>query len=269
MAKPKKAPQESAEPEKTLGKEAAQEPTNGTPPEEAPSEEAAGGEGQDAVREKTDEIAATYERAKHELNEAVAKLRDELARLDLEKARQRARTWVEENPTLAVMLALGAGVVVGRIVSEALKPAPPPPLSARLKMQGQALASQARHYAHDMGDVVSERAAEIGDVLGRRARELGEDVTRRTKELGEDLTRRAASAVAEASEQATGWGETVKERSGPAMRALQEAGEDVAGAARTRVGSSRDVFDTLVNAAKTVTAAVVVKKVTDWLRRPR
>jgi hypothetical protein len=75
--------------------------------------------------------------------------------------------------------------------------------------------------------------------------------------------------VAEASEQASGWGDSVAERADPAVRALQEAGEEIAGAARTRVSSSLDMFDSLVNVAKTVTAAVVVKKVTDWLRRPR
>ncbi len=269
---------EKAEQEKTIGKAETQAAANGAQPEEAMPEEAptedavaeeAGAE--DAVKEevtdKTDEIAATYERAKQELNEAVSKLRDELKQLDLEKARQQARTWVEENPTLTVFLALGAGIVVGRLIAGALKPAPPPPLSQRLKSQGRELASQAKYYAHDVSDVVAERAIEVGDAIVRRARELGEDVTRRARELGEDITRRATDAVAASSERAADWGESISERSSRAAHAVQDTAEEVAGSAKARTGHSLDVFDSLFNTAKSITAALVVKKVTDWLRR--
>ncbi len=287
MAK-KKTQQEKAEQEKTIGKAETQSAANGAQPEEAMPEEAptedavveeAGAEdavteetgAEDAVTEevtdKTDEIAATYERAKQELNEAVSKLRDELKQLDLEKARQQARTWMEENPTLTVFLALGAGIVVGRLIAEALKPAPPPPLSKRLKSQGQELASQAKYYAHDVSDVVAERAIEVGDAIVRRARELGEDVTRRARELGEDITRRATDAVAASSERAADWGESISERSSRAAHAVQDTAEEVAGSAKARTGHSLDVFDSLFNTAKSITAALVVKKVTDWLRR--
>lgn len=263
----KKKDQEPAEREKTIGKGEAQAASNGAPPEESMPEEAAtedvAAEGvvaegaiADEVPDKTDDIAATYERAKQDLNEAVTKLRDELKQLDVEKARQQARTWVEENPTLTVFLALGAGIIAGRLISEALKPAPPPPLSEQLRVQRQALTSQAKHYAHDVSDVVADRATEVGDAIVRRARELGEDVSRRARELGEDVTRRATDAVAATSGRAADWRETV-----------QDTAEHVAGAATTKAGHGLDVFDSLFNTAKSITAALIVKKVTDWLRR--
>lgn len=273
MAK-KKADQEQADQEKTIGKAEAQ--ANGAQPEEATPENAAADDAvaaddaqEEEVKNKTDEIVATYERARQELNQAVAKLRDELKQLDVEKARQQARTWVEENPTLTVFLALGAGIVVGRLISEALKPAPPPPLSQRLKTQGRELASQARHYAYDVSDVVADRATEVGDAIVRRARELGEDVSRRARELGEDATRRAADAVAATTERAADWGEHLAERSSRAAHTVQDTAEEVAGAVKARAGHSHDVVDSLFNTAKSITAALIVKKVADWLRRAR
>ncbi|MCH8962155.1 MAG: hypothetical protein IH820_12750 [Bacteroidetes bacterium] len=274
MAK-KKTEQEKAEPEKTIGKGEAQAASNGAPPEAAMPEEAAtediGAEdaAQEEVIDKTDEIAATYERAKKELTEAVSKLRDEIKQIDVEKARQQARTWVEENPTLTVFLALGAGIVVGKLIAEALKPAPPPPLSRRLKSQGRELASQASHYAHDVSDVVADRAAEVGEAIVRRARELGDDVTRRARELGEDVTRRATEAVSATSERAADWGEAVSERSGRAAHAVHDTAEELAGTAKARAGHGLDVFESLFNTIKSITAALIVQKVTDWLRRAR
>lgn len=244
--------------EQEAAKEAMQEAANGA---------ASVAASQEAGTDKTDEIAATYERAKHELNEAVSKLRHELSELDLEKARQQARTWVEENPTLTVLLALGAGILVGRVISEALKPAPPPPLSKRLRAQGRAVASQARHYAHDVGDIVSDRAKDVGEEIARRARELGEDVSRRAREMGQDVTRRAADVVATASEKTSDWGEAASEHTGDVAHALHEAADNLAGVVQRKTSHSRDVLDSVVNAAKSVTAALVVKKVTDWLRR--
>jgi len=265
MAK-KKTEQEKAEPEKTIGKAEAQAASNSAPPEASMPEEAADLGPEDAAQEidKTDEIAATYERAKKELTEAVSKLRDEIKQIDMEKARQQARTWVEENPTLTVFLALGAGIVVGKLLAEALKPAPPPPLSKRLKSQGRALASQAGHYAHD---VVADRAAEVGEAIVRRARELGEDVTRRARELGEDVTRRATEAVAATSERAEDWGEAVSERSGRAAQAMHDTAGEVAGTVKARAGHGLGVFESLFNTIKSITAALIVQKVTEWLRR--
>ena len=266
MAK-KKTEQEKAEPEKTIGKAEAQAASNSAPPEASMPEEAATEDlgPEDAAQEidKTDEIAATYERAKKELTEAVSKLRDEIKQIDMEKARQQARTWVEENPTLTVFLALGAGIVVGKLIAEALKPAPPP-LSQRLKSQGRALASQAGHYAHD---VVADRAAEVGEAIVRRARELGEDVTRRARELGEDVTRRATEAVAATSERAEDWGEAVSERSGRAAQAMHDTAGEVAGTVKARAGHGLGVFESLFNTIKSITAALIVQKVTEWLRR--
>ena len=260
MADKKKTEKDQAQEAAATGEEAIPETANGAAPETAVP---------DAVEDQTDEIAQTYERAKHELNEAVSKLRHELSELDMAKARQQARTWAEENPTLTVVIALGAGVLVGRLLSEALKPAPPPPLSERLRTRGLSAASQARRYAHDVGDVVSDRAKEAGEEIVRRARELGEDVSRRAREMGQDVTRRAADVMASASERTSDWGESVSDHSGELAHAIHDAVEDLADTVKGRAGHSRDVFDSVFNAAKSITAALLVKKVTDWLRRTR
>ena len=185
----------------------------------------------------------------------------------MEKARQQAQTWVEENPTLTVFLALGAGIVVGKLISEALKPAPPPTLSERLRSQRRALTSQARGYAHDVSDVVADRAAEVGEAIVRRARELGEDVSRRARELGEDVTRRATDAVSATSDRAADWGEAASAKSSRAAHTVQDAADDLAEVVKERAGHSLDIFESLFNTIKSITAAVIVQKVTNWLRR--
>ena len=60
---------------------------------------------------KTAEVAAAYQRAKNELNEALDKLRHEMSKFDLEKAWKQARTFAEENPTLSIFLAVGDGKI--------------------------------------------------------------------------------------------------------------------------------------------------------------
>ncbi len=241
--------------EKTLGKEQAAQVTNGAPADAAEAAAEAGGI-KEEVKEKATEIAETYARARQELQDSVAKLRREVAKIDVEQARERARTWVQENPTLAVALAVGAGLVIGRLLSAALTPKPPPPLSERLRLQSRRLASQAQRYAHDVGDVVSERASEAVDALARKAHDFGEEVVRRAGEVAESATERAAAL-----------GEAVAERSAKTAHALQDTARELPGAVREKASHGVDFAESLLKAARAVTAAVLVKKVTDWFRR--
>lgn len=245
-------------PEKTLGKEQAQAVANGAPADAAAaSAEATPGQAiKEEVKAKAADVSETYHRARQELQDSVARLRREVSEIDVDQARQRARTWVEENPALAVALAVGAGLVIGRLLSAALTPKPPPPLSERLRMQSRRLASQAQRYAHDVGDVVSERASEAVDALARKAHDFGEEVVRRAGEVAESATERAAAL-----------GEAVAERSAKTAHALQDTARELPGAVREKASHGVDFAESLLKAARAVTAAVLVKKVTDWFRR--
>ena len=63
--------------------------------------------------------------------------------------------------------------------------------------------------------------------------------------------------------------DNVTEHTDEVTKALHHAVEDIAGTVQRKAGHSRDVFESLINAAKSVMAAVVVKKVTDWIRGVR
>ena len=69
------------------------EPTNGNPAApDVPGPEGAGGAEQteDEAGARAAEVMAAYERAKQEMDAAVARLRAEITRLDVQQARRRA-----------------------------------------------------------------------------------------------------------------------------------------------------------------------------------
>lgn len=269
MAKKDNAKSES--PENPLGQQPeAPEASNGT-------SESTPGEG----RQAAEEIAGTYARARKELHDAMGRMRDEVQRFDAAQAGQRARTWVEENPTLAVFLAIGAGLLVGRTILRSTAPPPPPTLAERIRRQGHQLALQTRHAAHDVGDVVSEQAAHaverlsrraqqvgrevvraasnVGDDVSRRAHDLGEDVARQAADLGDDVARRASAVAAVAAERAADLGETL-------ARQTSRAADEAASTVRAKTREGFDLAESLLKAAKTVAAAFVVQRVGGWLR---
>ena len=240
----------NVEKEKPLADEAAAaEATNGTPPDDLTEAEA--------------DVARAYEETRRELGSHLDRLRREMAQFDAAQASQRARTWVEDNPTLAVFLALGAGIVAGKLLTAAFRPPPPPSLGERIRRQSNQLARQAKGYAHDVGG--SLEAA--GSSLARRAETLTDTVSVHARDLGETVARRAETLAAVAAEQAAELGESVAEQSVRAARGLQSSASDAAGTVRDKASSGYDFAESALGAAKTVLAAVVVKKVSDFLRR--
>ena len=116
MAEPDEKKGQS-QPDKTLGKKDAPEANNGAASEATQPEE---------VEQVANDLAERYANAKREINESINRLRYEMAQFDAAKAREQARHWVEENPALAAFLAVGAGIVIGKLVSKAFQPPPPP-----------------------------------------------------------------------------------------------------------------------------------------------
>lgn len=236
----------------------------------------------DVLNREVEQIAAAYEAARKELVHAVGSLRQEMERIDLQRARSSARGWVEENPALSVFLAAGAGVLVGRGLSAAMEPAPPPPLRERARAQGRAWAEKARESAREAGEQASRQARTAGKTVERQAQEAG----RRAREQAQTLGERIAPFVAEASHRTTDFSKALSERvkelqeataqeaaeipalADEFLQAMQERTQDVAGSVRNKASRGMDVMESVGGAMKTILTAVLVKKAVDLLRRP-
>ncbi len=258
-----------------------------------------------ARRRQLDELTQAYERARDELNDAVRSLRAEVARIDLEQARTRARSWVDENPVLAVFIGVGAGIVAGRLLSTAFH-SEPKTLSDRARYRadelrgraggladelGAALAyqlSRAARSAGDAGGYVAHRGADVAETVSKRAREVGEDVSERARHAGKEFSRRAENVGRDVSRRTIHWSEDASRRAeeiaegladstAHSVRVLEEATDELSKTlkksskkarkkAKKRADRGLQFSDTVANAARTAVAAVVVKKVSDWMR---
>jgi len=244
-----------------------------------------------------DELTRAYERARDELNEAVRTLRAELAKIDLEQARARARTWIDENPTLAVFLGVGAGILAGRLLSSAFRPEPPP-VSVRARKRADRWIGEAGDYAGELstalayhlgkaakaageaGDYVAHHGADVADRVARRARQAGEDLSRRAEHLGHEFSHRASVAGRDVSKRTEDAAHALAASTSRSVHELEEAAEDLAKtlkkkskAVRKKVGkggsNSHGLPDTALSAAQAALAATVVKKVNDWMKASR
>jgi len=221
---------------------------------------------------------------RHELLEAIGDLRAEVARLQMDEARGRLRQWIRDNPTLAMFLAAGTGIAAGRILSKALEPAPPPPLSERARRRAQELADRAREQAQQVGDDVSKqvseareranrsrrdasgRAAEASERLRQQAQDWGAAVAERAASLRDQATDQARSLGASIDQDAEGVSAAIADRARGASEAIKSSAQRVSDTADTvRSGYKAAKIGTKV--AKFVFALFVAKKSTDWLRK--
>lgn len=276
------------------------------------------------------EVIHAYERARDELNEAIQNVRTELAKIDFEQARTRARSWVDENPTLAVFLGIGAGILTGRLISNALHPEPPP-LSVRARRRAQELAreggeaagefssvlaaqiARALHEAGDVGAAAAKQSGRTAEALGRKARTLGDDVSHRAQKAGKDFSKRAEKvgkdiskraekagknfskraerAGRDVSHRARDLGESVSHRADHLSEALSDTAsrsflelEDAAHqlsktmkksskrarkSTEKRLEKGADYSTALLTTARTAVAAVVLKRINDWMKAVR
>ena len=103
-----------------------------------------------------------------------------------------ARTWVEQNPALAVVAAAGIGLVVGRIVM-ALLPDPEPTFAQRVEKRAGELRKTAAHYADDAGDTLSVQLKKAADALGAASASIAD-----TAEVGYEKSKDLADVVSDA-----------------------------------------------------------------------
>ncbi len=206
-----------------------------------------------------DDIESTYQKARTELMDTIGRLRNELDRLDLQQTGDRVQVWVKENPALAALLALGGGILVGRVIAEALRPAPPPPVTIRARDKalllaagaGSLVADKARH----VGETVADRAGDVADVVSRKAGEFGGVLSERASGLGDVL-----------SEKAVEFGEDTVEHVELALHKLQKAAEELASTVKKRTHRPREMGEVVMGAAQAVIAGTIVKKLTDWAK---
>lgn len=287
---------------------------NGNPQADAGTDADAGGrqeggsQSANARRAQLDEVTQAYERARDELSEAVRALRSEIAKIDLEQARTRAKGWVDENPLLAVFIGVGAGIITGRLLSQALRP-DPPSLTERARHSAGALGGKAGGYADELGaalayqlsraarsageagervshrgaevaDVVSKRARDVTKDLSERARETGKEISRKAEHAGRDVSRRAGHASEDAARRAEELADAFSESTLKSAHVLEDAADELAKTLKKRSKSVRkkakknahrrtEFPDALLNVTRTAVAAVVVKKVNDWMKAMR
>ncbi len=212
------------------------------------------------------ELRDAYEQARIDLKQTTDKLRVEIQKIDMEEASEKAKTWVKDNPGLSFFLAIGAGMIVGRALTKAVEPPPPPSLMDRARSRSNYLADNARHYAEDAAGRLSAQATAAGEQLADRVRAARGSIYDHAGSLGDEFNKRASALGESATEKA---GELIGTFSDAAERAadsLQVAARDLAKSVKKQKKSPQNLYETLLNSAKTVFGAFVFKRLSDWLR---
>ncbi len=200
-------------------------------------------------------LADAYEKTRKELNEALNRLREQLARLDTEAAAQRARDWVAQNPALALLIALGAGVVTGRLIALAVEPAPPP------------LRERARRSAAKLARKAQKEAKRLRRQLSKQMSALGETVADRARTLQEELPDQAAVLAERVREQAEALSKALAQQASAASETLEEAARHTSKRVKRVSQRGLATAEALLSVAATAAAAATLKKLNDWMRR--
>lgn len=215
--------------------------------------------------EASEQNDASDEDIRQELNDALGDLRAELAQVQIEEARDRVRTWIRDNPLLALALAAGAGVLSGRLIAKALKPSPPPPLSERARRQLEALRKRAERTASDVGQDVSKRLAQARKEAERVGREAGETLSHRARDWQKIASERAASLRDQAAEELS---EATKSASKQAEKTAERARASAKDLSEKASSSTKGWFARMgPKIAKTAAIAWAAKKLGNWVRR--
>ena len=194
-----------------------------------------------------------YEKARENFDRAFGQ---QFRGFDRKETKSKLEAWVQKNPTLAIFLSVGAGILVGRLAKKSFTPSPPPPLTERARRQAGRLTADVQRYARETQDEVSKRTAKAQEDLGRRAGKARENLSRRSKEWSESTSRQAADLGKRASEQASGASRYARESSGKASKALKK---------KARHGSN--VMEVLLLSLRSAAIAGVLGQVGRWMRK--
>lgn len=117
----------------------------------------------------------------------------------------RTKLWVEENPALAIVGAVGLGLLVGRIVTAAIPDPEPKTLTGKIEKRAKELSKQGRHYADDAGDVIGQQLAIAAEALGVAATAVSKNAKHGYDEA-KDFSEHIAEAIGDAfSKKAGQW----------------------------------------------------------------
>lgn len=117
----------------------------------------------------------------------------------------RTKLWVEENPVLAVVGAVGLGLIVGRLVVMAMPEPEPKTLTGKIEKRAHELAKQGRYVADDAGDAIARQLAIAAEALGEASGAVAKNAKKGYAEA-KDFSETIAEAIGEAfSKKASSW----------------------------------------------------------------
>ncbi len=117
----------------------------------------------------------------------------------------RTKLWVEENPALAIVGAIGIGLLVGRIVMAAIPEPEPKTLTAKIEKRAKTLSKQGRYYADDAGDAISKQLAVAAEALAEASHAVSKNAKHGFEEA-KDFSESIAEAIGQAfSKKAGDW----------------------------------------------------------------
>ena len=117
----------------------------------------------------------------------------------------RTKLWVEENPALAVVGAIGLGLLVGRVVMAAVPDPAPKTLTGKIEQRAHDLAKQGRYYADDAGDAIARQLAVAADALAEASGAVQKNAKKGYSEA-KDFSETIADAIGQAfSKKAGDW----------------------------------------------------------------
>ncbi|MEZ4698999.1 MAG: hypothetical protein R2834_01615 [Rhodothermales bacterium] len=212
-----------------------------------------------------DEARTAYEKARQEMTEATERLRGELKNFDARKAGENAREWVRENPGLSLLLAAGAGLVLGKTLANALREEPLT-WQDRARMRAGRLSNEARRFADEASQRVSRQLSDSGDEVSNHIRSLGSRMQHQAGELSSTLAQHAGELSVEGLRRAQHWLASLTDSAEQATRSLQKATREAASAAGQHVPDRQSLRDGVNRAVQTLFGVIAFKKISDWIK---
>ncbi len=240
-----------------------------TPKEEEAAHEGASSETPSAEEQASvqHEVKEAYEKARDELKATAERLRKEIDQIDTQKIGKSVTTFIQENPGLSLFLALGAGIVAGKVIANMTKEDPPPTLSERVRANTERLAQSARHAAGEAAGRLAVEAREKGGQVGQQLHTVRDSLHARAGSIGTTLSEHAGQLSESATQRANTMISLFSDAAERAADSLHDAAKDLSKSARKYKKASTNTVGSLSQAAKTIFSAYVFKLLSDWIRK--
>ncbi|MFN3596481.1 MAG: hypothetical protein ACK41D_04350 [Rubricoccaceae bacterium] len=223
-------------------------PSGGTPRQ-------AGGDGLPSAGTEPSTQAAQHTASPLSLDPADYEMPDEYA----ESWFDRARTWAEQNPLLAIAAAAGVGLVVGRVVMGLVPEPEPKTLKGKVQKQARTFSKDARHLYGE----ASKDAKKLYGEASKDAKKLYKRASKDAQHLGKEIrSSDSYETLSEAYEALSKQVERLTEH-------VQDLAERAPGAAERVVDKTKDLAEVVAEAASAAVSGVVSKKTDNWLKKLR